>query len=191
MRKHEKLIIGFFILILAAGIGMNQINAGTRPSWVHEVHWSNMPADGAKIEEMLWTEISPYGTEYETVNISASSKGSAESLRVIAISKESEYPDIYDFVYEKDTLLLTGYLLEAVPSSSRNDAIRIALENRDVAASIAAAGAPSVKRILPKTSVNYYAPKTLLSVTWKGISALIDPDERKVVQVWRESGGAK
>ncbi|CAG0957405.1 hypothetical protein METP3_00615 [Methanosarcinales archaeon] len=43
-----------------------------------------------------------------------------------------------------------------------------------------------VKRILPKTSEKFYLPKTLLSVSWKGISALIDPDERKVVQVWKE-----
>jgi len=48
-----------------------------------------------------------------------------------------------------------------------------------------------VKRILPGTSQKFYVPKTLLSVTWKGISALIDPDERKVVQVWKESGTVK
>ncbi|HEX7628178.1 MAG TPA: hypothetical protein VF354_04575 [Candidatus Methanoperedens sp.] len=48
-------------------------------------------------------------------------------------------------------------------------------------------GLPSVKRILPGTSEKFYAPKTLLSVSWKGISALVDPDERKVVQVWKEN----
>ena len=69
----------------------------------------------------------------------------------------------------------------------RNDAIGIALNDRDVATSVRNLGVPSVKRILPGTSEKFYAPKTLLSVSWKGISALVDPDERKVVQVWKES----
>ncbi len=71
----------------------------------------------------------------------------------------------------------------------RNDAIGIALTDRDVATSVSVSnpGVPSVKRILPKTSEKFYLPKTLLSVSWKGISALVDPDERKVVQVWKES----
>ncbi|HMB45506.1 MAG TPA: hypothetical protein VKL21_06765, partial [Candidatus Methanoperedens sp.] len=80
-----------------------------------------------------------------------------------------------------------GYLLEAVPVRYRNEAITVALNDRDVATSVRNSGDPSVKRILPGTSQKFYVSKTLLSVTWDGISALVDPDERKVVQVWKES----
>jgi len=52
-----------------------------------------------------------------------------------------------------------------------------------------APGVPTVRRILPDTSKKYYAAKTLLSVTSPGISALVDPDEWKVVQVWNENAG--
>jgi len=37
-----------------------------------------------------------------------------------------------------------------------------------------------LKRILPKTSEKSIHQKHFLSVTWKGISALIDPDEKEI-----------
>ncbi|MDL5502502.1 MAG: hypothetical protein QSU88_04725, partial [Candidatus Methanoperedens sp.] len=74
-----------------------------------------------------------------------------------------------------------GYLLEATPATYKNDAIGIALTDRDLATSVSNLGIPSVKRILPKTSEKFYLPKTLLSVSWKGFSALVDLEERKVV----------
>ncbi len=181
-----KLIIGVVIIILTLGIGLSltQKQPDVKPSWVHQVQWQDKPADAATIEELLWIEITPYRTEYETVNISASTTNEGLRLKVMATANDADKPDIYDFVYDGKELLLTGYLLEAIPFQYRDDAIGIALGNQEVAAS-AATGAPTVRRILPKTSQKFYAPKTLLSVTWGGVSALIDPDEQKVVQVWK------
>lgn len=191
---ENKTIITIILLIFGLGIGLafDPVNLNTRPGWIHNVQWlDEQPDNAAKIEELLWVEISPYKTEYEMVNISA--KGDTKELRikVMATTLDSENPDIYDFVYNNNELLLTGYLLEAVPPMYRNEAIGIALNDRDVATSVRNSGAPSVKRILPKTSEKFYSPKTLLSITWKGISALVDPDERKVVQVWKDSGNVK
>lgn len=185
MNTKTKLIIGVVILILGIGLSISQKHQGVKPSWVQEVQWQDKPADAAAIEGLLWTEITPYRTEYETVNISASAASQGLRLKVTAASKDTDKQDIYDFVYDDNELLLTGYLLEAIPSQYRNDAIAIALGNQEVAASVTNAGAPTVRRILPKTSERFYAPKTLLSVTWEGVSALVDPDERKVVQVWK------
>lgn len=187
----KKTIITIILLIVGLGIGLalDQEKPGTRPGWVHNVQWLGEKPDNVQsIEELLWLEITPYKTEYDFVNIS--SKGEANQMRISVTAKavESEKLDIYDFSYQDNELLLTGYLLEAVPQVFRNEAIGITLTDKDLAASIRNSGEPSVKRILPKTSEKFYAPKTLLSVTWKGISALVDPDERKVVQVWRDSG---
>ncbi|MDP2766217.1 MAG: hypothetical protein Q8O41_02025 [Candidatus Methanoperedens sp.] len=179
--------IGLIVIILILGIGfsLSQKQSDVKPSWMHQVQWSDKPDDAAKIEELLWTEMTPYRTEYETVNISASTTSEGLRLKVIATAKDADKPDIYDFVYDGNELLLTGYLLEAIPFQYRNEVIGIALGNHEVAASTANAGAPTVRRILPKTSEKFYAPKTLLSVTWGGVSALIDPDEQKVVRVWK------
>jgi hypothetical protein len=132
----------------------------------------------------LWDEISPYRAEYETVNISAGTEGKKLRLKVIAVIKESDRPDIYDLVYDNDSLLLTGYLLEAIPLQYREDAISTALASSEMATMSIKQGTPTVRRILPKTAEKYYEPKTLLSVTWEGSSALIDPDLHKVVNVW-------
>ena len=190
----KKIIITIILLIVGLGIGLalDQEISSVRPVWAHNVQWLGEKPDNAKnIEELLWFEIAPYKTEYDIVNIS--SKGDANQMRisVTARAADSEKPDIYDFAYQDNELLLTGYLLEAVPQIFRNEAIGIALNDKDMATSIRNLGEPSVKRILPKTSEKFYAPKTLLSVTWKGISALVDPDERKVVQVWREGETGK
>ena len=88
------------------------------------------------IEELLWFEIAPYKTEYDIVNIS--SKGDANEMRISVTARavDSEKPDIYDFAYQNNELLLTGYLLEAVPQMFRNEAIGIALNDKDLATSI-------------------------------------------------------
>jgi hypothetical protein len=190
----KKIIITIILLIVGLGIGLalDQEISSVRPVWAHNVQWLGEKPDNAKnIEELLWFEIAPYKTEYDIVNIS--SKGDANQMRISVTARavDSEKPDIYDFAYQNNELLLTGYLLEAVPQMFGNEAIGIALNDKDMATSIRNLGEPSVKRILPKTSEKFYAPKTLLSVTWKGISALVDPDERKVVQVWREGGTGK
>jgi hypothetical protein len=190
----KKIIITIILLIVGLGIGLalDQEISSVRPVWAHNVQWLGEKPDNAKnIEELLWFEIAPYKTEYDIVNIS--SKGDANQMRISVTARavDSEKPDIYDFAYQNNELLLTGYLLEAVPQIFRNEAIGIALNDKDMATSIRNLGEPSVKRILPKTSEKFYAPKTLLSVTWKGISALVDPDERKVVQVWREGETGK
>jgi len=41
----------------------------------------------------------------------------------VTASGDSEKLDIYDFSYQENELLLTGYLLEAVPQMFRNEAI--------------------------------------------------------------------
>lgn len=186
MNIQAKLLIGLIVVVLAlgAGLSLSQRQADVKPSWVNEVQWSYKPDNAEKIENLLWAQISPYRTEYMLVNIS-SPDGKGLRLRLIATSKDSNNPDIYDFTYEEDKLLLTGYLLEAIPQAYRNDAIGIALEDREVAASAAGSGSPTVRRVLPVTSRKFYAPKTLLSVTWEGISALVDPDDKKVVKVWK------
>lgn len=191
---ENRTIITIILLIVGLGIGLalDQDKSSSRPQWAHNVQWSGEKPDNAQsIEELLWFDIAPYKTEYDTVNIS--SKGDANQMRISVTAKAvgSEKPDIYDFAYQDNELLLTGYLLEALPQMLRNEAMGIALTDKDLAASVRNSGEPSVKRILPKTSEKFYAPKTLLSVTWKGISALVDPDERKVVQVWREDGTGK
>ena len=186
----KKIIITIILLVLGLGIGLalDGGQSNTRPQWINKVQWlGEQPDNAAKIEESLWFEISPYKTEYDIVNITATGETNGLHVKVMANTLDSDYPDVYDFVYDNDELLLTGYLLEAVPPVYRNEAIGIALNNMDVASSVQNSGAPSVKRILPKTSQKFYMPKTLLSVTWKGVSALIDTDERKVVQVWKES----
>lgn len=186
MAAKTKFVIGF-IIILALGIGfsLSQKQSDIKPSWVQQIQWQDKPDDAVKIEELLWAEITPYRTEYESVNISASGEGKGLRLRVIATSKDADKPDIYDLVYEGEELLLTGYLLEAIPSQYRNEAVGIALASQEVTASVTSADAPTVRRILPGTSEKFYTPKMLLSVTWAGVSALVDPDERKVIQVWK------
>ena len=186
---NNKIIVTVILLILGLGIGLalDQGNTNVRPEWVHNVQWQgDRPDNAGKIEELLFLEIAPYKTEYELVNISTKGDMNKMDIKVIATTLDSEIPDRYDFVFENNDLLMTGYLLEAIPATYRNDAIGIALTDRDLATSVSNLGVPSVKRILPKTSEKFYLPKTLLSVSWKGISALIDPDERKVVQVWKE-----
>ncbi len=186
MKKFTKLAIGLIITVsIVIGLNLSQKQPDAKPAWVHQVRWEDKPDDRARMEEKLWTKISPYKTEYELVYINLSTEGRVLRLKVIAAAKDSDNPDIYDFVYESGTLFLKGYLLEAVPAMYRNEAISIALRNKEVAASVVNSSAPVVRRILPSTSERFYAPKTLFSVTWVRISALIDLDERKVIKIWR------
>lgn len=184
MKTLTKLLLGLAILILAF-ILLNLGQSGAKPLWVHELQWQDKPDNSAKIEEQLWNEVTPFRTEYETVNISSRAEGNKLHLKVIASINEFDRPDIYDFTYEDGELLLTGYLLEAIAPQYRNDAISIALANSEIASSPISPGIPTVRRILPMTSEKYYAPKMLLSVTWDGTSGLIDPDEHQVVKVWK------
>jgi hypothetical protein len=188
---RNKTIISIILLIVVFGVGLalNQEKSSVRPVWAHNVQWlGEKPDNGESIEELLWFEIAPYKTEYDFVNIS--SKGDENQMRISVTAKavDSEKLDIYDFAYQDNELLLIGYLLEAVPQMFRNEAIGIALTDKDLATSVRNLGEPSVKRILPKTSEKFYAPKPLLSVTWKGISALIDPDERKLYRCGEKVG---
>ncbi|MCZ7402032.1 MAG: hypothetical protein O8C61_07400 [Candidatus Methanoperedens sp.] len=190
----KKTIITIILLIVGLGIGLafETETSSVRPVWAHNVQWLGQKPDNVQtIEELLWNEIAPYKTEYDIVNISSTGDANEMRISVTAKAVDSENLDIYEYTYQNNELLLTGYLLEAVPQMFRNEAIGIALSDKDLATSIRNSGEPTVKRILPKTSEKFYAPKTLLSVTWKGISALVDPDERKVVQVWREGGTGK
>lgn len=186
----RKILVTIILLVIGLGIGLalDRGNSNASPDLVHNVLWlGDRPDNSAKIEELIMLEIAPYKTEYEMVNISTKGETNDIHIQVRAATLDSDIPDLYDFVYENNELLMTGYLLEAIPAMYRNDAIGIALTDRDLATSVLNRGVPSVKRILPRTSEKFYAPKTLLSVSWKGISALIDPDERKVVQIWKEN----
>ncbi len=182
MKILAKLLIGLVILVLGIAL-INSGQSDAKPSWVNEVHWQEK--QDAKVEKLLWDQISPYRTDYETVNISAIPEGKRLRLKVIAAIKESDRPDIYDFSYEDDRLIMTGYLLEAIPPQYRDEAISTALSSSEVTSSLVNPVIPTVRRILPATSEKYYSPKTLLSVTWDGTSALVDPDEHKVVKVWK------
>ncbi len=51
------------------------------------------------------------------VNISTKSDTNKIHIKVTATTLDSDIPDIYDFVYENNELLMTGYLLEAVPAT--------------------------------------------------------------------------
>lgn len=185
MNNKTNLLFGFAILAIGLGLSFNMLQSDAKPAWVHELNWQDKPEGSSKIEGLLWNEISPYRTVYETVNISANTEGTKLNLKVIGTIKESDRPDIYDFTYEADRLLMTGYLLEAIAPQYREDAIGTALSSSEITSSLTNSGTPTVRRILPATSGRFYMPKTLLSVTWNGVSALIDPDEHKVVNVWK------
>ncbi len=152
------------------------------------------PADHKAIETELSHQIAPYpGAVYGNVTASASEKDGGISLHISAASPTCRYPDIYDFVYLNHELIRTGYLLEAIPEATRQDAIGIAMQNPEIAGALsggAGAGVPTVRRILPETAEEFYVPKTCISVTWAdaSVSALVDMDTGSVVETWGVGG---
>ncbi len=177
-----------FLLIILAVMIAGCINASsTKPDWAHDVNWPEEKPE-AIVEKELWTQITPYRIEYDLLNITSKSESDGLHIRVIGISNAAINPDVYDLTYSDGTLTRTGYLLEALQPQDRDAAVAAAMQNREVMEK-GAYGVPTVRRILPDTSKKYYAAKTLLSVTWPGISVLVDPDEWKVVKVWNENAG--
>ncbi len=180
------------LLIITAALTAGCLDtSGTKPAWAHDVTWQgDSPDSAAVVEKELWTQISPYNTEYNIVNITARNGSNGLSLHVVGMSNGAEYPDVYDFIYSEGTLTRTGYMLEAILPQDRDAAIAIAMQDREIA-SAGIGGIPTVRRILPDTSKKYYAPVTLLSVTWPGVSALVDPQELKIVKTWKGGGTEK
>ena len=155
----------------------------------YNIIWvDKQPSDYKDIESQLSRQITPYqGTEYDNVTISANEKDDVIHLRISATSPTCRYPDRYEFAYDNQKLTRTGYLLEAIPEKTRQDAIGIAMENSGIVSSLSGdVGNPTVRRILPETSEKFYEAKTCLSVTWDKIltSALIDMDTLSVVKIW-------
>ncbi|MEA1870224.1 MAG: hypothetical protein U9N09_08820 [Euryarchaeota archaeon] len=152
------------------------------------------PADQKVIEAELSHQIAPYpGAAYGNVTVSASEKDGGMRLHISAASPTCRYPDLYDFVYMNHELTGTGYLLEAIPETTRQDAIGIAMQNPEIAGALsggAGAGVPTVRRILPETAAEFYVGKTCLSVTWAdaSVSALVDMDTGSVVETWGVGG---
>lgn len=184
-----RLFLLFFVIVIIIG-STGCITDTEKPSAPHEIVWggAQLP-DSDLIEEKLLHQISPYsGTMYDNITVSASSEDAIIRLHVLASSRACPYPDQYDFTYSDCELVLNGYILEAIPEPDRSDAVRIAMQNEELADMLGMdAGGPTVKRILPETAAKFYAPETLLSVTWqsKQVSALVDINTRKVVKTWR------
>lgn len=180
------------LLIITAAFTAGCLDtSGTKPAWAHDVSWQgDIPESTEVVEKELWTQISPYKTEYDTVNITARNGTNGLILRAVGVSNSAGYPDVYDFTYSEGTLTRSGYMLEAILPQDRDAAIAIAMQDREVA-SAGVAGIPTVRRIMPETSKKYSAPVTLLSVTWPGLSILVDPQELKIVKVWKGGGTEK
>ena len=171
-------------------IGAGCVETGEN-SQSYNVTWTGtQPDDSKTIETHISRQISPYqGVVYDNVTISKSEKGGVTHLRVSATSPGCLYLDLYDFAYPNQRLTRTGYLLEAIPDATRQDAIGIAMQNPEIASVLpdgADAGVLTVRRILPETAAEFYAEKTCLSVTWvdASVSALVDMETGSVVETW-------
>jgi hypothetical protein len=117
-------------------------------------------------------------------------KNGVTHVYMTAASSECAYPNRYEFIYNGH-LTRTGYLLEAIPESTRQDAIGIAMQDPGIAGVLSGdVGTPTLRRILPETTEKFYAAKTCLSVTWADASrsALLDMDSRSVVETWGGCG---
>ncbi len=186
MKKISILII--IAISAALVIGSGCVTDTGQKTKSYEIVWAGTPpADHTTIETELSHQIAPYpGAGYDNVTVSVSEKDGAMHFRVTATSSACRYPDLYDFAYRNRELVRTGYLLEAIPETTRQDAIGIAMHYPEIADALSGAGVPTVKRILPETSSKFYVAKTLLSVTWTdvSVSALVDMDTRSVVEVW-------
>ena len=182
------------ILVLAISIALT-IGAGCvgtgQNSQSYNVTWTGtQPDDHTTIETQVSRQIAPYpGVAYSNVTISKSKKDGDTHFRVSATLPGCSYPDLYDFAYPDQKLTRTGYLLEAIPDATRQDAIGIVMQNPAIAGVLpdgAGAGVPTVRRILPETAAEFYAEKTCVSVTWAdaSVSALVDMDTGSVVETW-------
>ena len=130
----------------------------------YSIVWTDTPpADHRAIEAELSHQITAYpGAVYGNVTVSASEKDGGIRLHISAASPTCRYPDLYDFVYMNHELIRTGYLLEAIPETTRQDTIGIAMQNPEIAGALsggAGAGVPTVRRILPETAEEFYVPK--------------------------------
>ena len=212
-----------FLLILFIAVGLSACAPAGNPtatptpedssSETSPIQHPETTIHGAEISEALaeeikaaiWASAIPYqGVEYDSIDVSVEKSGDNLGLRVICTSTSCEYPDIYDFTYYTATseLIQTGYVLEAIPPGERSMAIAIALRDEQVINLLESGNlagiTPTARRVLPDIAANFYAPKTLLSVTWTGlaeetttISVLLDPDEEAVIQTWSSAGAER
>ncbi len=139
----------------------------------------------ADVKTLVEKNLVPFdGFSYDNVSV----KRVGNEIIVKAKCKDLDGEDEYIFRYENGTLRLVSYCLEALPISLKYEAVSIALSNETVSKN--ARGVVTVRRILPDTAAKFYEPKELLSVTWwengnAVVSALIDPDEKVVVRVFK------
>ncbi|MEA3323553.1 MAG: hypothetical protein U9Q37_00190 [Euryarchaeota archaeon] len=183
-------IILVLTISIALTIGAGCVGPGQNDQ-SYNVTWTGMqPDDHTTIETQVSRQIAPYpGVAYSNVTISKSKKDGDTHLRVSATLPGCQYPDLYDFAYPDQKLTMTGYLLEAIPDATRQDAVGIAMQNPAIAGALpdgAGAGVPTVRRILPETAAEFYAEKTCVSVTWAdaSVSALVDMGAGCVVETW-------
>ena len=183
------LTISIALTIGAGCVGPGQNGQSYNVTWA-----GTQPDDHKTIETQVSRQIAPYpGVAYSNVTISKSKKDGDAHFRVSATLPGCQYPDLYDFAYPDQKLTRTGYLLEAIPDATRQDAIGIAMQNPGIAGVLpdgAGAGVPTVRRILPETAAEFYAEKTCVSVTWAdvSVSALVDMDTGSVVETWGVGG---
>ena len=183
-------IILVLTISIALTIGSGCVGTGQN-SQAYNVTWTGtQPDDHKTIETQVSRQITPYpGVVYGNVTISKSKKDGDTHFRVSATLPGCQYPDLYDFAYPDQKLIRTGYLLEAIPDATRQDAIGIAMQNPAIAGVLpdyAGSGVPTVRRILPETAAEFYAEKTCVSVTWADASvcALVDMATGSVVGTW-------
>ena len=179
------LTISIALTIGAGCVGTGQNGQSYNITWT-----GTQPDDHTAIETQVSRQIAPYpGVVYGNVTISKSKKDGDTHFRVSATLPGCQYLDLYDFAYSDQKLTRTGYLLEAIPDVTRQDAIGIAMQNPAIAGVLpddAGAGVPTVRRILPETAAEFYAEKTCVSVTWAdaSVSALVDMETGSVVETW-------
>jgi len=145
MKKISILII--LAISAALIIGSGCVTDTGQKTRSYEVAWAGTPpADHEMFEAELSHRIAPYpGAGYDNVTVSVSEKDGAMHFRVSATSSACRYSDLYEFIYN-DHLVRTGYLLEAIPETTRQKAIGIAMQNHEIAGALsgdAGAGVPT------------------------------------------------